>query len=906
MKLGTKIALGFMSLIGIAVLLGGMAIWNMKSVEGETSKLAQEYVPEVQVANNLRGAANRTMYGMRGYSLTENPKYYEDAKTEMSAVANHLKEAEDLANTAIHLQALKGQVETASSAIDTYSDLMGQTETLISKLAQERENLNKSAAAYMENSAAFLNGQNEAFEKDLDERQTQITTVTDIVNLGTTVRVTNFKAQASNDIKLMQNAIDALAALSSKTVELRKVTRDPADIQRIENVEAAAKAYSSGMENYVEISQGLAEDRETMNRNAVTYMTECNAFLAGQNDKMLKEIKEGGADLTERLKKINLANDIIAVGNAGRILNFKGQAEGNTEYLLNAIDTIKGAKKSTADLRAITRDDVDLRRIDSTEAAAEKYCAAMELFLKRFAELSGVRSTMDKAASAYVQNCQTFLEGQQAKLSTDMHERHQKISLVNDVISLANDTRIKAFKSQALRSPAIMNDAKKNFAKMDEKYAELRKITRAPADLETIEKTKQNGDDYNTAMTAFLEGWIQLQDLAIKRDEASKQVIAACKTTAEAGMKNTDKIAKDTARELSTATMVMTIGLAIAVVLGILLAFFITRGITKPLNRIIASLNEGADQVNDAANQVSSSSQQQAAGSSEQAASLEETSSALEEMAAMTRTNAENAKQANELSGQARAAAETGDRTMEQLNSAMSAINESSGQISKIIKVIEEIAFQTNLLALNAAVEAARAGEHGKGFAVVADEVRNLALRAAEAARETTGLIEESVDRAKEGTVVANDVGSALGAIVDDVTKVTCLIEGIATASVEQAQGVEQVNVAVSDMDQVTQSNAAGAEESAAAAEELSAQASAVKRIVQELAVLVSGAQGSSTRELTNDTSQAVAQDRTYGNISKPSNRKSGVDGSGVPSGASNAAANEFLSLDQESDLRDF
>ncbi len=309
-------------------------------------------------------------------------------------------------------------------------------------------------------------------------------------------------------------------------------------------------------------------------------------------------------------------------------------------------------------------------------------------------------------------------------------------------------------------------------------------------------------------------------------------------------------------RATSTRFAVAVVG-TIALVVGVLLAFFIARSIIKVLTRPVAGLNEGADQVNDAAGQVSSASQSLAEGASEQASSLEETSSALEEMAAMTRTNAENAKEANNLSEQARDAAQSGDKTMEQLNSAMTAINDSSGQISKIIKVIEEIAFQTNLLALNAAVEAARAGEHGKGFAVVADEVRNLAQRAAQAARETTGLIEDSVNRAKEGTDVAGEVGKALGAIVGDVTKVTDLVDGIAKASEEQAQGVDQVNTAVSQMDRVTQQNASGAEESASAAEELSAQASTVKGMVEELSGLVGGkarGSGSTTAPATGQT----------------------------------------------------
>ncbi len=277
---------------------------------------------------------------------------------------------------------------------------------------------------------------------------------------------------------------------------------------------------------------------------------------------------------------------------------------------------------------------------------------------------------------------------------------------------------------------------------------------------------------------------------------------------------------------------------AISIIVGILLASMIARGIIKALTGVIAGLNEGADQLNDAAGQLSASAQDLASDSSEQASSLEQTSAALQQMAAMTRANAENSKQADVLSNKARSGAEEGDRSMAQLTSAMTELDESSGEISKIIKVIEEIAFQTNLLALNAAVEAARAGEHGKGFAVVAEEVRNLAQRAAQAARETTGLIENSVVKTKEGSNVSGLVANSFGVIVQEITEVTGLINSISNASTEQAEGVEQLNSAVAQIDKVTQQSASGAEESASAAEELSAQATHLKSMVDELAAM--------------------------------------------------------------------
>ena len=279
-----------------------------------------------------------------------------------------------------------------------------------------------------------------------------------------------------------------------------------------------------------------------------------------------------------------------------------------------------------------------------------------------------------------------------------------------------------------------------------------------------------------------------------------------------------------------------------AVILYLAIHWVIVRSLVNPVKGIAAELNEGAEQVTSAASEVSSASQMLATGATEQASSLDQTATSLREVGSMARANAEKAQEVNTRSSQTCAAAKAGDKTVRQLANVMNEISESSGKVTQIIKVIEEIAFQTNLLALNAAVEAARAGEHGKGFAVVADEVRRLAIRAGKAAGETTQLIEESVTKTQEGKKVADQVSQTLTTIIRDVETVTELVGGIADASDQQNHGLDKLNVAVNKMNEVTQQNASASEEAAAASQELSSQAVSVKATVARLVEIVGAA----------------------------------------------------------------
>ncbi|WP_300464960.1 methyl-accepting chemotaxis protein [Desulfobacula sp.] len=279
----------------------------------------------------------------------------------------------------------------------------------------------------------------------------------------------------------------------------------------------------------------------------------------------------------------------------------------------------------------------------------------------------------------------------------------------------------------------------------------------------------------------------------------------------------------------------------IAILAGLLLAFIIARGIVSVLKNITVGMGEGANQVAAASGQVSSSSQSMAEGASEQAASIEETSSSMEEMSSMTKRNAENATQADTLMKEANHVVKTADESMDQLIVSMQEISKASEETSKIIKTIDEIAFQTNLLALNAAVEAARAGEAGAGFAVVADEVRNLAMRAADAAKSTAELIEGTVKKVNDGSQLVTTTNDAFTQVAESSGKVGSLIAEISEASKEQSDGIEQVNIAITEMDKVVQQNAANAEESASASEEMNAQAEQLRDYVGDLMMMITG-----------------------------------------------------------------
>jgi methyl-accepting chemotaxis protein len=515
------------------------------------------------------------------------------------------------------------------------------------------------------------------------------------------------------------------------------------------------------------------------------------------------------------------------------------------------------------------------RNIEKSRDQAEEFTVLFNKTEECVAKLNTVYSAMNAIAGDLVHNANAFLESQTELLqqairgttdqvspttqvnkgwgkSDDNNEnlvkgdadaliRLEKTILINRVIQKMGEIRIATWKGQAQRNMKTVTDVMGNFSEVEKMTKKMKEITHKEEHLLELTKIDNDIKEYHNKISEMLELNKTLSEIGDQRAQVGYALLEIVNHAANEGVKDSVNEANASAQALSSASETITGGLIVMIISGVLLAFFITRGIVRALIRTVSDLATCSNETASAAEQVAGGAQSLANGTTNTAAALEETSASLEEMSSMVRQTAASSNSAATLANEGRQAGERGAAAMLELTQAIENIKKNADQTAKIVKTIDEIAFQTNLLALNAAVEAARAGDAGKGFAVVAEEVRNLAQRAGEAARNTSSLIENSVKAADNGVSLAKNVNEVVGQGATTSRKINDLVVEIASSAKEVAQGIEQIGKAVRQMDQITQTNAAGAEENSAIGEELSAQSLTLNSLVVGLDIMVRG-----------------------------------------------------------------
>ena len=541
---------------------------------------------------------------------------------------------------------------------------------------------------------------------------------------------------------------------------------------------------------------------------------------------------------------VNVANDV------GQMINgMLAVRQHEKNFMLRGdLKYVEAVQKGIAEIEAAvdlvkgkSRDIEDKGQMDKVRAGLTVYRTAFMAFVDFHARIRTADKVMVSTARA-AEKVAAEIQQEQKKHYYDLRHTTVSMEVLDRNLATAGDaeTIIKGIlQCRRQEKNFIIRGGREYVDRVTGHVADILARTREMASRAAQGDNNVSVDAIITSVQAYQSAFEEVVTLKGKQLAAEAQMVETARDVQKICNEITARQRAEMEKHIAFAQQIMAMVALTAILLGILLSLLIVRGISRVLSRAISGLNQGSSEVSAASDQISKSSQFLAEGACQQAASIEETSASLEEVSSIIQLNAETAVQANNLVQATSTETEKANVSMNELIRSMTEISKASEETSRIVKTIDEIAFQTNLLALNAAVEAARAGEAGAGFAVVADEVRNLAMRAADAARNTTGMIEDITQKVMAGSKLVSRTHGAFAQVADSSKKVVALMGEISVASKEQAQGLEQVNVAVSEMDKVVQRNAANAEEFASASEELSGQARDMKSMVTQLVALV-------------------------------------------------------------------
>jgi methyl-accepting chemotaxis protein len=790
MNLKKRLILSFVLVALLAAVVGGVGYWGISSVERTQDEIALVRLPSVQALLTISKAQTAVLTGERGLMINQmNTQELRDAQY------NYINNAFDRAQKSWDIYAPLPQTDEEAVLWERFVPLwdkwVSDHEKVID-LSKEKDQLINSGSN--PNSNQILSLEDDIYEASLTARQSFLDAeevLNQIVTINEEEAVRQYElAEASVQRSILMLIIFIIIAVILAVVLGFFISG------------SISKGVNKVKDMLGEMSKGHLQERLNINtKDEVGQMAqEMDAFMD------------------------NLQGNVIA--------NLDKLSEGNLDTDINIVDKedeIGPALKKTRDsIQALT--DETKMLIDAAVAGKLETRGDDAKFDGAYKDIvKGVNETLDavvgplNVAAEYVERIsngdipEKITDNYNGDFNTIKNNLNKCVDAVNNLVEDTNEL-VEAALAGKLSTRADANKHSGDFAKIVAGVNETLDAVIEPVnEASEVLSEMQQGN-----LNAKVEGNYKGDHAKIKN--ALNDSLVTIKSYIE-------EIAELTG-EMATGNMDVGIDREYR-------GDFVK--IKDSLNLIIDKLNENfaeianaSDQVSSGAGQISDGAQELSQGSTEQASSIEELTASITQIAAQTKQNAGNADEANEVAENMKTNASRGNESMNNMLQSMKDINESSQNIQNIIKVIDDIAFQTNLLALNAAVEAARAGQHGKGFAVVAEEVRNLAGRSADAAKETTTLIEGSIKDVEKGTQIANETAKALEDIVKGIDKTSELVSQISSASNEQATGVAQINDGIEQVSEVVQNNSATAEESAAASEELASQAEMLQEMVAQ------------------------------------------------------------------------
>lgn len=787
-KLGTKI---FGSFAFVLVLLIALAGFNFYELTGITSRVALTDSINSLVLKIFSARQQEKNFIIRG-----EPSYRDQVDTEMRRFADQavaIQKTYQKQNIHPQIDQIRTKAASYTKAFQEYCQLDERKENVLTEM-------NRKADVALNITASIRDFQKKQLESIRQKNQALFVTKLALAEEANQINNTAIEGKAYRLVILNHDDLSRMVEwegnnknLKNQVIHLKSKLTDPSNITLADNILAQNDQYMQAVQRYIEMKSDENLDQMIKKTNSFMYAVSSLQFDLKEQLEFLQEDTQVLID-----EKLAVAEDADRIARGFREARIKEKDfvfSRDVKYfqmadeLMQDIITLAETSKTKPENRE------EQKQFEDILAAFRDYRHAFQEYAGLVEQQKTADQQMVQDALAVETACGAERDNQNLIMNRQIN--HANLFMIGGTILAVLAGTVFAFLiTRAVAGPV------RNLAQEARRLAEG-DIEMSSNEQDFIRKITARNDEVGDIGKAFSQLIEYLQEKVIAAGQIADGNLAV---------------------EIRPPSRKDRLGIALQKML-------------TSLNDVITRLYHAADQVDAGSSQVSISSQSLASGATQQASSIEQISASMTEVKNQTKTNAENASQADKLVSDARHASEKGVRRMETMLNAIGAISDASQKIETIIKTIDTIAFQTNLLALNAAVEAARAGKHGKGFSVVAQEVRNLAARSGKAAQETTELIQTTVQKVNDGNQTVRDTASALSEINQSITKAASLIKEIAQASADQAQGISQITQGLLQVDDVVQQNTASAEETSAEARELSSQAGAVRSLLTRFAL---------------------------------------------------------------------